>query len=71
MPRAWIGWKQVGFEAPALSSETAVLALAGSLFGQPMNRPLSWLPDLGERNSALAAGAVRHACPGPGKGLVR
>jgi len=32
---------------------------------------LSWLPDLGERNSALAAGAVRHACSGPGKGLVR
>src|SRR6266508_4687688 len=47
MPRAWIGWKQAGFEAPAWSSETAVLALAGSLFGQPMNRPLSWLPDLG------------------------
>ena len=64
MPREWIDWKQVGFEAPASSSETAVLALAGSLFGQPMNRPLSWLPDLGERNSALPRG--RCATPAPG-----
>jgi hypothetical protein len=39
MPRAWTGWKQAGLEAPALPSGTAVLALVGWLFGQPLNRP--------------------------------
>jgi hypothetical protein len=71
MPQAWIGWTQAGFEAPASPAEMAVLALVGWLSGQPLNRPLSWLPDLGERNSALAAEAVRSACSGPGKELAR
>jgi hypothetical protein len=72
MLRAWIDWKKVDFDAPASSSETAILALIGSLFGHMLNRPLSWvLSSLDERNSTLVAEAVRYACSGPRRELAR
>jgi hypothetical protein len=70
--RAWIDWERVEFDMPASSSESAILALVGSLFGKASHRPLSWLvSSLDGRNSMLVTKAMGYACCGPVRGGVQ